>query len=347
MKKKGYNKKLWGVAVVSIIIVFGLWFFNYYYAVSLENNDRGTFGDMFGAVNAVFSGLAFAGIIIALYLQSIDLKNQFNEIQQTNKEFRIQNNTMELQKFDNRFFHLLSLHHQIVSDIDGSNELLTEKKDGALWHYIKENEHQNYDELLLEITNGNVNTSRDVFKYWLNLLYNLIEDNLLFLDKKELGKYPNKSKKNINANKFDKIDFFYKSSVAFNGVEIESKFESIYGHIYRKLNADFGHYFRNLYRMVKLVDETTFNKKDKIKDYWKKYEYISIIRAQLSDYETEWLFFNCLTKLGKEKFKPLIEKYAILKMIRTEDSVYAYFKDLYKPSAFKKYQSVEIQKILD
>jgi hypothetical protein len=28
------------------------------------------------------------------------------------------------------------------------------------------------------------------------------------------------------------------------------------------------------------------------------------------------LFFNCLSDNGKEKFKPLIEKYAILKNIR-------------------------------
>jgi hypothetical protein len=36
--------------------------------------DRGTFGDMFGAVNALFSGLAFAGVIYALLLQHEEIE---------------------------------------------------------------------------------------------------------------------------------------------------------------------------------------------------------------------------------------------------------------------------------
>ena len=33
---------------------------------------RGTFGDMFGSVNALFSGLAFAGVIITILLQKAE-----------------------------------------------------------------------------------------------------------------------------------------------------------------------------------------------------------------------------------------------------------------------------------
>lgn len=42
--------------------------------------DRGTIGDMFGAVNALFSGLAFVGVIYALLLQH-------EELEQTKAEF--------------------------------------------------------------------------------------------------------------------------------------------------------------------------------------------------------------------------------------------------------------------
>jgi hypothetical protein len=31
--------------------------------------DRGTFGDMFGGINALFSGFAFAGVVFAIFLQ--------------------------------------------------------------------------------------------------------------------------------------------------------------------------------------------------------------------------------------------------------------------------------------
>ena len=38
--------------------------------------DRGSFGDMFGAVGALFSGLAFAGVILTIYYQTQELRLQ-------------------------------------------------------------------------------------------------------------------------------------------------------------------------------------------------------------------------------------------------------------------------------
>ncbi len=48
--------------------------------------DRGTFGDMFGTVNTLFSGLAFAGIIYAIFLQSKELSLQRQELAMTRDE---------------------------------------------------------------------------------------------------------------------------------------------------------------------------------------------------------------------------------------------------------------------
>lgn len=48
--------------------------------------DRGTFGDMFGAVNSLFSGLAFAGVIYAIALQSQELSLQRAELKLTRTE---------------------------------------------------------------------------------------------------------------------------------------------------------------------------------------------------------------------------------------------------------------------
>lgn len=42
--------------------------------------ERGTFGDMFGAINALFSGCAFAGVIYALILQRHTLELQRTEL---------------------------------------------------------------------------------------------------------------------------------------------------------------------------------------------------------------------------------------------------------------------------
>jgi hypothetical protein len=48
--------------------------------------DRGSFGDMFGVVNTLFSGAAFAGIIYAILLQRRELGLQRRELEMTRKE---------------------------------------------------------------------------------------------------------------------------------------------------------------------------------------------------------------------------------------------------------------------
>jgi hypothetical protein len=49
---------------------------------------RGQFGDLFGAVNALFSGLAFAGLIYAILLQREDLELQRKELEMTRQELK-------------------------------------------------------------------------------------------------------------------------------------------------------------------------------------------------------------------------------------------------------------------
>ncbi len=51
-----------------------------------EPGDRGLFGDMFGAINALFSGLALAGIIYTIFLQKHELSLQRKELEYTRKE---------------------------------------------------------------------------------------------------------------------------------------------------------------------------------------------------------------------------------------------------------------------
>ena len=53
-----------------------------------DEGARGTFGDMFGAVNALFSGLAFAGLIVTLWMQREELSLQREELKATREELR-------------------------------------------------------------------------------------------------------------------------------------------------------------------------------------------------------------------------------------------------------------------
>lgn len=109
--------------MASVFILWILsWIFIDKYIVSTspgESNEtiRGVFGDKFGAVNALFSGLAFAGIIFTIFLQKRELTLQREELEQTRNEFTQQNETLKKQRFENTFFHLLNLHNEIVDKL--------------------------------------------------------------------------------------------------------------------------------------------------------------------------------------------------------------------------------------
>lgn len=70
------------LVVVVVWALSGLLIYN----VVPEWGDRGTVGDMFGAVNALFSGLAFAGLIFTMLLQREDIKMNRAEIAMNRKE---------------------------------------------------------------------------------------------------------------------------------------------------------------------------------------------------------------------------------------------------------------------
>lgn len=96
-----------------------------------EGDSRALFGDSFGAVNALISAFAFAGVIVSMYLQRKDLQLQREslevqqkELKQNTKElalqraeFQTQNKTMQFQRFENTFFNMMSLQQEIVNNI--------------------------------------------------------------------------------------------------------------------------------------------------------------------------------------------------------------------------------------
>ncbi len=82
---------------------------------------------------------------------------------------------------------------------------------------------------------------------------------------------------------------------------------SIYAHIQNYYNHIFGHYFRNLYQIMKFVDEHTI-----IENHQKK-KYMSILRAQLSTGELSVLFMNCSgSMVDNGEFRKLLIKYKML-----------------------------------
>lgn len=78
------------IFIFAVIFVISAWCGSYWF-IEKNYNDysvKGQVGDMFGAINSLFSGLAFAGLIYTIYLQRVQLELQRKELEDTRDELK-------------------------------------------------------------------------------------------------------------------------------------------------------------------------------------------------------------------------------------------------------------------
>lgn len=91
--------------VISIFVVYaGFIVYSIWPIDSKTIGQAGVFGDSFGVLTSLFSGLAFAGLIITIWQQKTDLDLTRTEIKN--------------QHFENVLFKMIEIHNTIVSDMD-------------------------------------------------------------------------------------------------------------------------------------------------------------------------------------------------------------------------------------
>lgn len=108
-----------GVFILWLVVGFGpplIW---------RELQSRALWGDAFGLVGALFSGLAFAGVLVTLYFQNRELEIQSAEIVRAREGMQEQREivakqlaSIESQRTEAAFFALLEMHSSTVRDID-------------------------------------------------------------------------------------------------------------------------------------------------------------------------------------------------------------------------------------
>lgn len=105
-----------------VLLVVGLWVTTYLSLFWKDEESRGTFGDMFGGVNALFSGLAFGGIIISIFLQRQDIGLQRDEIRATKVELARTATSQEFQQNQTTFFHLIENNRKLIETLRFNNK---------------------------------------------------------------------------------------------------------------------------------------------------------------------------------------------------------------------------------
>lgn len=296
--------RLWPWLLLSFSIVIILWsIYIIWFPYWIPNlGRRGQFGDSFGAINALFSGLAFACVICTLIFQMKELRLQRKELENTQqvmkgqeKQLEAQNRTLQHQNFESSFFQLLSLYNSIVDTMEIPGRSNNERHHSFRAMHEKLNMLVNYS--------GNMGWEEHSQRL-LNQLGTEVEEASWKEDTKQII-----------------VE------------EIDERGEGFL----KDYEVYVGHYFRHLYNMFNFVD-----KEDNFLTSQEKKYYTNLIGAQLSGYELAVLFYYALNKREKdfkrliEKYA-LLKNLDFNLLIHEEayyDRLCNIFKSLYKDGAY-------------
>lgn len=98
------------------------WYAGAFFPVPDGESPQALLGDSFGSVNALISAFAFAGVIVAIFIERHELTLQRKDLSLQRQEFATQNETLQLQRFENTFFNMLTLQQRIVLDLCHKDE---------------------------------------------------------------------------------------------------------------------------------------------------------------------------------------------------------------------------------
>ncbi|MFM4810138.1 putative phage abortive infection protein [Aeromonas hydrophila] len=234
-KKDNSNGWLFIIPILGVVSLmwfyYPVWSYVYKdYFFNSEFSEMGVFGDSYGALNTLFSALAFTGIIASIYFQREELKATREELEATRNEIKNQVGLLEKQTvaldrqvFESTFFQLVVMSNKVKESTVAGGSF----KDA----YIR-------------------------------------------------------FQKILTSNARSEIQAYLQLHEEFDGA--------------------LGLYYRNVYQILKFINES-----NSVSEQEKK-SYSNYLRAQLSKHELYFLFYNCLSELGNEKFKPYIERYEFL-----------------------------------
>lgn len=307
-----HQKRILGL----VLLVVSLWAVSWIFIdFTYDEKLRGAFGDKFGFVNSLFSGLALAGIIYSIYLQQTELSLQRKELKETKEEFKDQN-------FQTTFFNLLKSQHQIANDISTTIFDLKSynKKNSRL---AKGRDFFNQSRFELQRIDSALSNPKFIeYRVWNP---QGPEDEPHSEEEEEsLTKW----RKTSYTFKYYKIDEeLWESS---SKLEVLKRAERLYAIFFNKFHFVIGHYFRHIYHILLFVERTENEKIEKaklIKDVAERNievektradfkQYAEFIQAQMSIPELFLLFYN---SLSFPKLQRLLIKYNTLENLTIED----------------------------
>ena len=295
---------------------------------------RAAFGDSFGAVNALISALAFAGVLITFFLQRYELRLQRRELEAQREEFEQQNETLALQRFENTFFHMLELHKQNVREIKvgelegryAFNKMIEELSK----RYAKVNE------LMFMLRHEpRHEKNRKVLEKWSD------DECDEFCMKYSYGHFFYGNGYHVTYRKDEgvkTVDGFIAKALAST---IQTDTGKAPEYLTTAYSPTLGHYYRHIFQIVNFVDRQD----EEILDEKSKYQYVKMLRAQMSDEEQVLFYYNALSTIGQPWVEHQTGQYSLLVKYRMIKNIPHFFRYFYKdPRVMLKDEIVALEK---
>ncbi len=179
---------------------------------------------------------------------------------------------------------------------------------------IESENEENYNNLLDELNDSFENHDIEyLFQECMNN-HHLLEY-LLYKDSNKFNYYPANREFEYNFSNVRFIEEFKDEwTIDFmnqlrEATLIEPLFQlkkTVYENVYKEKEEQIGHYYRNLYRIVKFIQDEHFSNNSKENEKEKK-KYRGILRAQLSSMELLMLFYNIVYSEKGQKFKAILK----------------------------------------
>ncbi|WP_332617184.1 putative phage abortive infection protein [Novilysobacter erysipheiresistens] len=309
------------IAVAAIWYCSWLWVDRNVYSVApwMESHAaiRALFGDKFGAINSLFSGLAFAGIIFTVLLQKRELALQREEVARNRDQLVEQNRTLNRQRFENTFFKMLELQSDITSKLDMLGSLGRKA-------------HVDFQTALIE-SDTEFQIYKSLGKLTREQVRQIQDAGIVEVD------YPALSAADVST-LTDALIQIPRAFESYLDDDIEmhrAKLKIAYQKVASKYLDSFSHYFRSLYRVLDFVHSNEDLKESE------KNKYAKIMRSQLSDAELVCLFYNALMpyeipgrpmELGFPKLGRLLIAYNILHNMNEADVIHRTHQKIFQES---------------
>lgn len=103
----------WLVPIATMGLIFWLFYQGYFPLKGKDIAERGQFGDSFGVLNSLFTGLGFGGLVVTLLIQQRQMRHQESEI-------KLQRESEQTAHYEATLHRLLSLYATTLGEVSST-----------------------------------------------------------------------------------------------------------------------------------------------------------------------------------------------------------------------------------